>query len=195
MIGSSRFLGVRARLVLADVDQRPDHHVRAVVGHELGRHRLERAGEEQIEQQRLDEVVGVVAERDLRGADFARRSGRARRAAAVRTASTASASASRMSSMSLADAGVLDAVFPAARLAGAGDEVVLVFLVARVDVHGDEREPHRRALPQDVEHLQQRPAVLAAGQADHDAIAVLDHLVVDDRLGGFFAMRASSSVV
>ena len=29
----------------------------------------------------------------------------------------------------------------------------------------------------------QRPAVLAAGQADHDAIAVLDQTVLGDRLG------------
>ena len=63
------------------------------------------------------------------------------------------------------------------------DEVVLVVLVAGVDVDGDEREVDRRALAQDVEDLQQRPAVLAAGQPDHDAVAVLDHLEVDDRLG------------
>ena len=85
--------------------------------------------------------------------------------------------------MTLADAGVLDAVLPAARLAGLRDQVVLVFLVAGIDVDGDEREPDRRALPQDVQHLQQRPAVFAARQPDHDPVAVLDHLVVDDRLG------------
>ena len=62
-------------------------------------------------------------------------------------------------------------------------QLVLVFLVAGVDVDRDEREPDRRALAQDVEHLQQRPAVLAARQPDHDAVAVLDHVVVDDRLG------------
>ena len=100
MIGSSRFLAVQPRLVLADVDQRPDHHMRAVVGDQLGRHRLERAGEEQVQQQRLDEVVGMMAERDLGGADLRRPSGTARRGAAARTANTASASASRMSSMS-----------------------------------------------------------------------------------------------
>ena len=93
------------------------------------------------------------------------------------------APASRMSSMTSPMPGVLDAVFPSARLARAGDDVVLVVLVAGVDVDGDEREANRRALPQHVEDLQQRPAVLAAGQPDHDAVAVLEHLVVDDRLG------------
>ena len=121
-------------------------------------------------------------ERDLRGADFLGdpvqhaaaqpRAQRARRLVGVEDVLD-----------ELADAGVLDAVLPAARLAGPRDEVVLVFLVAGIDVDGDEREADRRALAQDVEHLQQRPAVLPARQPDHDAVAVLDHLVVDDRLG------------
>ena len=59
----------------------------------------------------------------------------------------------------LADARVLDPVFPPARLARARDHVMLVFLVTRVHVHGDEREADRRALAQHVEYLQQRPAV------------------------------------
>ena len=62
-------------------------------------------------------------------------------------------------------------------------DVVLEVLVARVDVDGDERERDRRALAQVVEHLHQRPAVLAARQADHDAVAVLDQVEVGDRLG------------
>ena len=70
MIGSSHFLRVQPRLVLAHVDERPDDDVLAVVGDEPRRHRLERAGEEQVQQQRLDEVVEVVAERDLGGADL-----------------------------------------------------------------------------------------------------------------------------
>ena len=37
----------------------------AVVGDELRRHRRELAGEEQVQQERLQDVVAVVAERDL----------------------------------------------------------------------------------------------------------------------------------
>src|SRR5262249_10490313 len=77
-----------------------------------------------------------------------------------------------------------DAVLPPARLAGLRNDVVLVRLVARVHIHGHERESHRRPLAKDVEHLEKRPAVLAARQPHHDAIAVLDHLVVDDGLRG-----------
>ena len=156
--------------------------MRAVVGHQLGRHGLERAGEEHVEQQRFDEVVGMMAERDLGRADLGRhpvqhaaaqpRAQRARRLVGVENVLD-----------HLADAGVLDAVLPAARLAGLRDEIVLVFLVAGIDVDGDEREANGRALAEDVEDLQQRPAVLSARQPDHDAVAVLDHLVVDDRLG------------
>ena len=118
MIGSSHSLRVRARLVLADVDQRPDHDVRAVVGHQLGRHRLERAGEEQVQQQRLDEVVGVMAERDLGRADFLRDA--VEHAAAQPRAQRAGRRAVVEDVVDrLADVGVLDAVLPAARLAGA----------------------------------------------------------------------------
>jgi hypothetical protein len=82
-----------------------------------------------------------------------------------------------------ADARVFDSVFPAALLARARDDVVLVVLVAGVHVDGYQREPDRCALAQDVEDLQKRPAVLPARETDHDSVAVLDHLVVGDGLG------------
>jgi hypothetical protein len=68
----------------------------------------------------------------------------------------------------------------------AGHEIVPEVRVAGVDVDRDQREIDRRALAQDVEDLDQRPAVLAAGQSDHDAIAVFDQRMVDDRLGDLF---------
>src|SRR5258705_13619392 len=63
-------LRVHARFGLLDVHERPDNDVLAVVGHEPRRHRLERAREEQVQQQRLDEVVEMMAERDLGRADL-----------------------------------------------------------------------------------------------------------------------------
>ena len=79
---------------------------------------------------------------------------------------------------------MLDPILPAACFAGFGDERVLVFLIARIHVHRDQREANRRPLPQDIERLHQCPAVFAAGQADHDAVAVFEHRVVNDRFGG-----------
>jgi hypothetical protein len=38
---------------------------------------------------------------------------------------------------------------------------------------------------QDVQDLDQGPAVFAAGEADHDAVAVFDEVEVDNRLGRF----------
>ena len=56
--------------VLGDVGQRADDDVPAVVGAVARRHGPRLAGEELVQEQRLDEVVGVVAERDLGGAEL-----------------------------------------------------------------------------------------------------------------------------
>src|SRR5437899_645364 len=81
----------------------------------------------------------------------------------------------------LADVGVLDAELPPAGLARARDQLVLVLLVARVDVDRHQRETDRRPLTELVEQLEQRPAVLAARQADHHPVAVFDHPIIDNR--------------
>ena len=114
------FLAVQPRLVLADVDQRPDDDVLAVVGDEPRRHRLERAGEEQVQQQRLDEVVEVMAERDLRGADLG---GDAVQDAAAQPRAQRARRGVGLEDVvhDLADRRVLDAVLPAALLAGLRD--------------------------------------------------------------------------
>ena len=55
---------------LRAVDERPNDGVSAVVGDELGRHRLELPREEKIEQQRDEHVVAMVTERDLRAPEL-----------------------------------------------------------------------------------------------------------------------------
>src|SRR5262245_60547066 len=62
-------LRIAPGLGLGDVDERPDDDVLAVVRDESRRHRLERALEKEIEERGLDEIVEVMAERDLRRAD------------------------------------------------------------------------------------------------------------------------------
>jgi hypothetical protein len=73
---------------------------------------------------------------------------------------------------------------PAALLAGGGYLPVLIAFVARIHVHRNDGEINWRALLEDVEYLNQGPAVLATRQADHDAVAVFNQVEVDDCLGG-----------
>src|SRR5207253_11392460 len=58
-------LRVRARFVLADVHQRPDDDVRAIVGDELRGHRLRRAGEERIKERGSKKAAGWRPEGNL----------------------------------------------------------------------------------------------------------------------------------
>ena len=64
--------GVRCEILFPAVGERADHHVVAVVAEQFRRHRLQLAAEEHVEEQRLDDVVAVVPERDPGGADLAR---------------------------------------------------------------------------------------------------------------------------
>src|SRR5258705_6829777 len=179
----SALLGGQARFGLLDVHERPDDDVLAVVGPEPRRHRLERAREEQVQQQRLDEVVEMMAERDLGRADL--RGDSVEHSAAQPRAERARRGV-RLEQVvhHLANRRVLDAVFPPALAARLRDDVVLELLVAGIDVDRDQREVDRRALPELVEDLQERPAVLATRQADHDAVAVFNEVEVLDRFRG-----------
>ena len=53
-----------------------------------------------------------------------------------------------------------------------------------VHVHGDDLELDRRNLLQVQQYVEHGVAVLAAGQADHDLVAVFDHVEVGDRFAG-----------
>ena len=63
-----------------------------------------------------------------------------------------------------------------------------------VEVHGDELEAHRRDLAQLQQDVEERMAVLAAGEADHDAVAVLDHVEVADGLADVAAQALGQLV-
>ena len=56
-----------------------------------------------------------------------------------------------------------------------------------VEVDGHQLEAHRRALLHLQQDVQQAVAVLAAGQADHHAVAFLDHVVLRDGLADLAA--------
>ena len=61
---------VARNLALGAVRERPDHDVLAVVALQLRRHRFQARAEEHVQEQRLDDVVAMVAERDLGGAEL-----------------------------------------------------------------------------------------------------------------------------
>ena len=133
---------------------------------------------------RLDEVVEVMAERDLGGADFGCQP--VEHAAAEPRAQRARRRVAGQQILHhVADLGVDDPVLPAASLTRARDQIVAVAVVAGIDGDADQRERDRRPLAQDVEDLQQSPAVLAARQSDHDPIAILDQAVFGDGLRDF----------
>jgi hypothetical protein len=80
---------------------------------------------------------------------------------------------------------VLDAILPAPFGAARSDQIVTIAVVTRVHGDRDEGKCNRRTLPQHIKYVQERPAVLAARQTNHHAIAVLDQVVFRDRLGDF----------
>ena len=69
MIGNAQLGGERGDVGLGALDQRADHLEAAVVGAVARRHRLQLAAVEQVQQERLERVVAVVAERDLVAAE------------------------------------------------------------------------------------------------------------------------------
>ena len=120
---------VGAGLGFGHVNERANDDVRLVVGDQACRHRLERAGEEQIEQQGFGKVVEVMAERDLGRAD-------ARRPAVQHAAAEAGAERARgrirvqLVVDDGADRGVLAVELPVPGRARLGERLMLVALVS-----------------------------------------------------------------
>ena len=181
-------LGPALEVALGDVGERADDDVAAVVADQLGRHALQPAAEEHVHEQRRHHVVAMVAERDLGRAELARdaiehAAAQARAEAAHRPAFGDEALDDRVGV--LLDDPVVDAE-PGQVL---GQHLGRKARLLLVEVDGDDRELDRRALAQLDQDVEQRVAVLAARDADHDAVAVLDHREVGDRAADL-AMQA-----
>ena len=170
------FLCVEGDVFLGAIRERADDDV-TVLRHQLRRHRSELPGEEQVQEERLEDVVAMVAERDLRAAHLLRD--------AVEDAA-AKARAERAVGLSFGDLVRDDRV---GVLLDHREVVALVThvlaqtiggvpRVALIDVDDDELEANRRALFQLPQHVQHRVAVLAAADADHHAIALGEHLEI-----------------
>src|SRR3954465_7032929 len=70
--GKPLLLRIRTRFGFGHEHQRANDDVLAIVGDEPRWHRLEAAGKKQVQQERLDEVVEMMTERDFRRTHFLR---------------------------------------------------------------------------------------------------------------------------
>ena len=176
-------LAVGLDIGLGTIGQRADHHVAAIVGEQLGRHGLERAAVEHVEEEGFQNVVAVVPQRHLGRTDLV--------GVGVQGATT-QARAQRAGGLALGDllfhhrVGVLldDVVlhtngFQIGRQHMLGETGLLL-----IHVHRDDLELDRRHLLQVQQHVEHGVAVLAAGQADHHLVAILDHVEVGDGFAG-----------
>src|ERR1035438_5657218 len=122
-----------------------------------------------------------MAERDLRRADLG--CDLVERAAAQARAEAAHRLAFGHEALDDAIRVLLDdAELQAARRQVLGQHMAGEAGLLLVEIDRDDLEVEPRALAQFAEDVEQRVAVLAAGDADHDAVARFDHREVDDRL-------------
>ena len=151
----------------------------AVVGGQLGRHRLHLAAEEHVQEERVDDVVAVVAQRDLVGAQLLGR-------AVDHAAAQARAQRARRLALGhlLLDDRIRvrldDHILHAQLLQVVGQHLFRKARLLLIEVHRDQFEIDRRALLQRHQHRQHRVRILAAGQAHEDGVAVFNHVEVAD---------------
>ncbi|MCW0448241.1 hypothetical protein NB706_001075 [Xanthomonas sacchari] len=174
-------LRVGGDIVLAHVGQRPDHHVAAIVAAQHRRHRRQLGVEEQVHEERGDDVVAVVAQRDL-GDAVLRRVAVQRAAAQPRTQRTQGL-AFRHHPGDHRISVLFDHMPGHAALAQVGRQHVGgKARLLLVQVHRHQLERYRRLALQLQQDVQQGVAVLAAGQAHHDLVAGADHAEIGDGL-------------
>ena len=152
-----------------------------VIGFQLRRHRLHLAVVEHVEKQGLQNVVTMVAKRDLARPDLAGYP--IQNAASQARAKRACRLARRHQAL---DDGI-GILFLDVKRHAAGTQIVGQYMGGKaglflVKVDRDQVERNRRARAQHQQNFQHAIAVLAAGQADHHAITVFDHVEIADRL-------------
>ena len=168
-------------VALRDIGERTDHDVMAILGAQLRRHGLELAAEEHVEEQRLDEIVAVMAERDLGDALLACIA--VQRAAPQARAQPAHRLAFRYHALHDPIGVLLDDVKGhAERRQVFGQHMRGKTRLLLIEIHRDELEVHRCAALQAQQQIKERVGILAARKADHHPIARSDHGVVLDRL-------------
>ncbi|MNT13865.1 hypothetical protein D3C72_1488470 [compost metagenome] len=171
-----------------------DHHVLAVVAHELGGHGLHDAAVEHVEHQGLHDVVAVVAQGHLVAAQLVGH---------LVQDGTAQARAQAAGGLALGHHALDDAVGVLVfdvEIDAYACQVLRQHMLGEtglllVKVDGYEVELDRCAGAQLHQDVEQGVAVLAAGHADHHLVAVLDHVVVANGAGHFAAQALFQLVV
>ena len=164
---------------LADEIERADQlHAREVRGVELRHHRLVLAGVEHAHEDGLDDVVEVVAECDLVAAEAL---------GFLIEVATAHAGADIARGLRDVVDGVEDVRFEdrerdAEEIRVSLDDLAVCLIVARVHAQEHELERDLVMALQFLEELRHEHRVLAAGDADRDAITRLDELIIADGL-------------
>ena len=187
-------LGPAFEVFFFHIGERADDDVLAVIGDELGRHGLELAAEEHVQESGFEDVVAMMAERDLGRAEFARH-------AVKHTASqprAQGASGLAFGHHALHDRiGVLifDVMLHAALSQIFWQHILGETRLALIEIDRDDVEMQRRAFAQREQDVEQTEAVLAAGHADHDAVAFFDHVEIADRFADLAAQALLQLVV
>src|SRR6267143_1122030 len=190
----SLHLGVSDQIVLAHVRERADHHVLAVVRAQLRRHRLELATVEQVEKKGREDVVAVMAERDLGRAELA--GGAVQRSAPQPRAERAHRLALGAHALHHRVGILLDnAIRHLSAFEILGQHVGGKARLLLVHVHRQEIEPDRRFFFEGNQNVEKRMTILAPREADHDPVARLDHVEVADRLAHLPAQALGKLVV
>ena len=173
--------GPARQVFLGHIGQRPDHDVAAVVAHQLGRHALELAAKKHVQEEGLQHVVTVVAKGNLGHFELVRHP--VQNAAAQPAAQAAHGLA--LGDHLLDNAvGVLrlDVKRHTQLLQISRQNVIRKAGLLLVQVDGNQLKVDWRAGLELEQNVQHAVAVLAARDADHHAVAGLDHVEVHNRL-------------
>src|ERR1035437_1130984 len=178
--------GPTAEVFLGHIGQRPDHDVAAIIAHQFGRHALEFAAKKQVQKKRLQHVVAVVTQGNL--GDLQLVGHPVQNAPAQATAQAAHGLA--FGKHLLHDAVsvlVFNVKFHSQFFQVLGQDVRRKAGLFLVQVDGNQLEMDRCTGLQLEQDVEQAIAVLAARDAHHEAVAFLDHVVVDDGLADLAA--------
>ena len=140
---------------------------------------LEAAAEEEVEEQRLEDVLAMVAQGDLGGADLL---GEAVEGAAAqpRAERAGGLALRRLLLDHRVGVALEDMVLDADGLEVLGQHLLGETGLLLVEVDRHQREVDRGVALQAAQDREQGVAVLAAGEANHHPVALVDHAVVDD---------------